>query len=371
MTTRRSFLVQSSMIAAAGPMLARGEGPAPTADMPRETYRIARTDLVVSRIAYGCAELGGAWDDTPVSRSDIAKADRLVHTAYDNGIALFDHADLYALGKSESVFGEVLRNSPGFRNRIIIQSKCGQVLADAARKTAGPVRVDLSARHIVQSVEGSLGRLGTDWLDILLLHAPTTLVRPDEVAGAFDTLHRSGKVRHFGVSNFTAQQVHLLSKGVRAPLIANQVPVGLGNPGLLRYGEEFTLALAGVRRTVQPFGDLAASGTFDYCRSEGIRVQAYSPVRGITWEPKDDAGPGIKALAQKLKELAEEKGCTPPAVALAWLLHHPAGILPITGSGNPTHIAENCAADRIALTDDEWYSLFAAAADAETGGDQT
>jgi predicted oxidoreductase len=369
MSTRRQFVLQSSataVLAAAAAPFSRGKHVSTVETEPMKTYRIPHTDLVVSRIAYGCAEMGGAWDNSPISDADIAKADRVVHTAHDYGITLFDHADLYTLGKSEIVFGEVLKRSPGLRNRIIIQSKCGQVFADEARKFEGGVRVDLSGEHIVRSVDGSLKRLGTDRLDVLLLHAPTTLMRADEVAQAFETLHRSGRVRYFGVSNFTGTQIKLLKKTVRQPLIANQVRLGLGNVSLLSYGLEFTLSIAGAQHAVQPYGDIASSGTFDYCRLQDVQIQAYSPLRGIEWNPKGDASPQVKALAQKLRDVAQLRNCAPAVVGLSWLLHHPAGVLPITGATSPEHIIENCAADRLVLSDDEWYALLAAATDAES-----
>ncbi|MBI4166809.1 MAG: aldo/keto reductase [Acidobacteria bacterium] len=323
-----------------------------------DAYRIAHTDLVVSRLGYGAGSLL-SWDKEPVNADDITKATRLVHVAYDNGITLFDHADLYAYGKSEEVFGEVLKQSPGLRNKIVIQSKCGQVFSEGG--LGSPIRVDLSRKHIVSAVEGSLKRLGTDRLDILLLHAVDALVEPQEVAAAFEYLHRSGKVRYFGVSNYNTPQIALLEKSVRQPIVVNQIQLSLANPGPLTEGMQFTLRIAkGGRMSDESIG-LAGSGTIDYCRTNGIQVQAWSPLRGVLKLPAD-ASPQLKATVQLVAELARKKNTTPAAIALAWLLRHPAGIVPILGSDKPEHLVEDCAADRINLSREEWYDLFAATA---------
>jgi predicted oxidoreductase len=329
-----------------------------------KTYSILRTDLVVSRIAYGCAGLVG-WDKEPVSAQDIAKATRLIHTAYDSGITLFDHANLYAFGKSEATFGQVLKQSPGLRDKIVIQSKCGQYFPEGSQ-LGDPVRVDLSRRHIVSSAEGSLERLSTDHLDILLLHLPDALAEPEEVAAAFDELNRSGKVRYFGVSNHTAAQIRLLKEYVRQPIVANQVHLGLAHSYLIADGLELTLEI--VKGTTRDHGytGVAGTGTLDYCRRHGIQVQAWSPLRGDLLNQPADAKPEIKQVAQRLAELAKQKDTTPSAVGLAWLLRHPFGIVPIIGATNPDHIIENCAADRVELSREEWYALFTAAAEIQS-----
>ena len=320
--------------------------------------KISRTDLVVSRLAFGCANLIG-FDKEPIRRDDLAKAARLIHTACDHGITLFDHADVYAFGKAETVFGEVLKQSPALRHRIVIQSKCGQCVSE--RGVEEPIYVDLSRRHIVEAAEGSLRRLETDWLDILLLHAADALVEPEEVAQAFDDLHKSGKVRYFGVSNHDANQIALLGKRVSQPLVVNQLRLSVANPTLLAEGMQFTLWMAkGVLRSTEGTGPLR-SGTIDYCRQNDIQVQAWSPLRGIL-NPSVDASPQLKAAAKLVALLAQEKGTTSAAIALAWLLRHPAGIVPILGASDPGHLIENCEADGLVLSREEWYRLFAAAA---------
>jgi predicted oxidoreductase len=324
-----------------------------------KTCRIPHTDLVVSRICYGCASLG-RWDRSAVSSDDIAGAARVIGAARDNGITFFDLADIYAFGKAETLLGEVLRQSPGLREQLVIQSKCGQRFADGW-KFGDPVRADLSHAHIVAAVEGSLGRLRTDRLDILLLHLPDALVQPEEVAQAFDELQRSGKVRHFGVSNHSAAQIELLQRSVRQPIVVNQIHLGLAHPYALVEGMEFTLQQAKGIFLDRGYTGIAGAGTFEYCRLHDIQVQAWSPLRGELLNPTPKASPELVRTARLLAELAQRKSTTPAAVGLAWLLRHPAGILPITGAVNAQHIAENCAADRVNLSADEWYDLFAAA----------
>jgi predicted oxidoreductase len=332
MATRREFLMQTAacgVLATAETQLAQAVA-ADAADSMRrmKTYSIPHTDLLVSRIGYGCADLVD-WNRESLRANVVTEAARVVKTAYDNGITFFDLADIYCFGKAEEAFGQILKHSPGFRDRIVIQSKCG--------KRLDPYRVDCSREHIVSSAEGSLRRLGIDYLDIFLLHVPDALVEPEQVAEAFDRLQSSGKVRYFGVSNYSASQLELLRKNVRQPLVANQVQLGLARAHLL--AEDYTI---------------------DYCRLHQIQIQAYSPVRGILKLPAD-ATPQAKNTARVLAELATKKSNTPSAVALAWLLHHPAGIAPIIGSTKPEHVAENCRADDLTLSREEWYSLFTSA----------
>jgi predicted oxidoreductase len=322
------------------------------------TYTIPHTSLVVSRIGYGCAQLAN-WDAQPTTNAEVSKAARLIHAAYECGITLFDHADLYAFGKAESVFGAVLKQSPELRDKIVIQSKCGQRFPDGW-KTGDAIQIDLSRQHIVSSVEGSLRRLGTDRLDILLLHAADALVEPNEVAHAFDALNTSGKVRYFGVSNHNAAQIQLLKKCVTLPIVVNQIRLGISHLYPLMDGMEFSLELTNGSSTDGGYKATSGAGTLDYCRLHDIQIQAWSPLRGLSSSSTHEQ-PAFKRAAQLLTDFANEKDATPSAIALAWLLRHPAGIAPIIGSGNPAHVIENCEADRVDISRDEWYRLFSAA----------
>jgi predicted oxidoreductase len=310
--------------------------------------------MSVSRIAYGCSGLA-SWDKNPITADDIYKAARTVHTACEHGITLFDHADVYAYGKSEAVFGEVLQQSSGLRDKLVIQSKCGERLLEGKRSIAA----DLSREHIVSSVEGSLRRLNTDRLDILLLHVADALMQPEDVAEAFDDLNRSGKVRYFGVSNHNAAQIQVLNKYVRQPIAINQIQLSLSHAAPLADGMEFTLQLARFETRELAQMAIAGAGTIDYCRANDVQLQAWSPLRGVL--ASTNATPAVMRVAQAVADIAKSKETAPAAIALAWLLRHPAGIVPVFTSNTPEHIRANCAADGISLSRDEWYELFVAA----------
>jgi len=358
MVTRREFFVQAAVagIHATEGVPAPQGGPnnlSPESHHTMTTCNIPRTDIVVSRIAYGCADLG-TWNSQPLSSSDIAKAERLIHCAYDRGITLFDHSDAYAFGKSEEAFGSVLKRSPGLRKKIVIQSKSGWVFPTPF--DSSKYLFDCSYEHILDSVNSSLRRLGTDYLDVLLLHWSDSLVEPDEIARAFDELERSGKVRVFGVSNHTPGQIELLKRSVRQPLVINQIQLGLGYPNFVLEGfanTYFANQWAGLANQWT-----GITGTLDYCRVNDIQIQAYAPLRGGLLNPTATEAIEIKEAAQMLADLARKRETTPAALALAWLLHHPAGIIPIIGSTNPEHVIDNCSADRIRLNRADWYALL-------------
>ncbi|MBL7649356.1 MAG: aldo/keto reductase [Candidatus Hydrogenedentes bacterium] len=316
-----------------------------------KTYHLANTDLEVSRIAYGCMALGGSWDSAPFGDGEVKRAIDLVSIAVEAGINFFDHADIYARGKSEEVFAEVLRALPGLRERIVIQSKCGIRFPDTP-EAGTPGRYDFSHDHIVGSAEAILGRLGIEQLDILLLHRPDPLMEPDEVARAFEALHGSGKVRYFGVSNFSASQVTLLQRSVAQPLVVNQLEISLLHHHLISEG-------IGINQTGYTYA--ATTGTLDYCRLHDLRVQAWTPVaRGQIFEPADDAPAPVRAVAAMIGDLAESLGTSREAIALAWLLRHPAGIQPVVGTSSPERLRNACKADGVELSREAWYGLLEA-----------
>ncbi|HOU15592.1 MAG TPA: aldo/keto reductase [Anaerolineae bacterium] len=322
-----------------------------------KTYHIACTDLTVSRLAYGCMKIGGSWGPEPLTQADKAAAVKAVVAAYEQGITLFDHADIYTRGKSEEAFAAVWPIIP--RDKIIVQSKCGIRFAGDPYPGA-PHRFDFSYEHIVASVEGSLRRLRTDYLDILLLHRPDALMEPEEVARAFDDLAAAGKVRYFGVSNHTAAQMALLRIHADQPIVINQVQLSLLHHYLISEG-----VIANIAGKPAVYGEpgrtALATATLDFCRAHGILVQAWGPVAGgQILNPPADAAPHVKATAALVAQMAQEKGTTPEAIALAWLLRHPAGIQPIIGTTKPERIAASCLADDVTLTREEWYALFTA-----------
>ncbi|OQA46157.1 MAG: Oxidoreductase YdhF [Chloroflexi bacterium ADurb.Bin325] len=313
-------------------------------------YRIPGTDLTVSRLAYGCMRLGGSWGPEPITPEQMQAGHRALEAALDAGINFFDHADIYGRGKSELVFGELLHGNPGLRERIVIQSKCGIRFPDDPQPGA-PVRYDFSYDHIVRAVEGSLRRLQTDYLDILLLHRPDALVEPEEVARAFDDLQAAGKVRHFGVSNHTAGQIALLSKYLRQAIVANQMQLSLVHHFLISEGLVANIASDAT---------VLALGTLDYCRQHDIQIQAWGPVaNGRLFKPEVEEA--LRPVADLVARLADEKGVSPDALMLAWLLRHPSGIHPIIGTTRPDRIAASAPAVDVELTREEWYALLAAA----------
>ena len=349
MSTRREFLTR----AAAATLLAKaatapGSAAETKAAAALKTYTVPHTDLVVTRLAYGNAMIG--LDSN--SPDFIAQTVPVIWAAYEQGITFFDTADVYGQGKSELALGQVLKDIPGSRRRLVIQSKC-------SIRESGVI--DSSREHITSAVEGSLKRLGTDHLDILLLHWPDSLIEPEEVGRAFDELHSAGKVRYFGVSNYNPYQIELLRRHVRQPLVANQIQLGLAHwytdPGASKaavtHGAEGVIAL-------------------DYCRLQDIQVQAYSPLKGANigkppnlLNPPADASPEVRKTVDALQEIARAHDTSPAAIMLAWLLHHPAGIVPIIGATKVEHVVDNCAADRVQLNRTEWYSLLRAAAPLE------
>jgi predicted oxidoreductase len=288
-------------------------------------------------LAYGCWRLAVSRDPA----SDRATARAAVDAALEAGIRFFDHADIYCGGRSESVFGELLAERKGLRDQIRIASKCGICLPGESGPGA-PYRYDSSYSHIVASCEGSLRRLGVETLDLYQIHRPDFLMNPEEVARAFEELHRSGKVREFGVSNFRPSQVELLQACLEMPLVVNQVEVSL-------------LQLAA-------FED----GTLDQCQRLRIRPMAWSPLgAGLLGDGGVDLLPGQRGyrpqtVAAVLGSMAQKLGYSRTAVALAWLLAHPSGIIPILGSTKPSRILEAAESVRVSLGREDWYELLTA-----------
>jgi predicted oxidoreductase len=313
-----------------------------------KTILIPNTGLEVSRLALGCMQLA-AWNTEPVTPAEKKAAVAVVTVAVEAGINFFDHADIYAYGKSESAFAAVWQEVA--REDVILQSKCGIIVAGDPRYS-GPGRYDFSYDHIISAVEGSLRRLQTEYLDILLLHRPDPLMEPEEVARAFDELDRGGKVNYFGVSNFNAWQMELLQSYLDQPLVVNQLELNLLHPHLVHEGII-------VNQNDGPHA--LATGILDYCRLNDIQVQAWSPVaQGRLFAPAGDAPQHARHLAQLVAALAAEKETTPEAIALAWILRHPAGIQPIIGTTRPERVQASARADEVTLSREEWYRLLIA-----------
>jgi predicted oxidoreductase len=294
--------------------------------------RLGASELESSRLIYGCMRIAG--DGSPAARE---RGHAALQAALEAGYNHFDHADIYGGGAGEELFGELLRERPGLRDELIITSKCGIRLPDDP-ETGDPKRYDFSFDYIVRSVEGSLARLGTDHLDVLLLHRPDYLFNAAEVATAFESLAENGLVRHFGVSNFSPAQVELLQAQCHAPLLVNQVEINLNRL------------------------DALDDGTLDQCQRRRISPQAWCPLGGVAypaWGNRLTAA-DEERIAAELGRQAERYGVEPWLVVLAWLLKHPAGILPIVGSTTPERIAAAPRALALDYRREDWYRLLEA-----------
>jgi len=299
-----------------------------------EYLSISNSNLSVSRLALGLMRIAG---------KSVEEAEKLINAAVELGINLFDHADIYGAGKSESLFGEVLKRNPLLREKMIIQSKCG------IRRGF----YDLSFEHIVGSVEESLKRLGIDSLDILLLHRPDTLMEPEEVNKAFSYLYNQGKVRAFGVSNMNPMQTELLRKSVVYPLLFNQLQFSLVHAGMVDSGINVNMTNS---RAVDYDGNM-----LEYARLKNITIQAWSILQASKGEGTFLDNPNYTKLNERLAYYAEQYGVEKSAVALAWILRHPAKMVAIAGTTSPKHLEELAKGVDINLTRQEWYDLYLSA----------
>ena len=307
----------------------------------------------MQELIYGCMGLGGSWSGEPHGTEHVDQAAAAVQAALDAGITLFDHADIYRSGKSEAVFGEVLAAEPGLRGRIRLQTKCGIRLNERGLQT----HYDLSRDAILERVNGSLQRLRTDYVDILLLHRPDPLADPAEVAAAVGQLMAEGKVRQLGVSNMSGAQIEVLQDRLETPVVANQLEMSL----LKRAWLESQVLVNHPEHLDYSF----PHGTLEYCVRNSITLQAYgSLARGLYTgaEPESPASADA-ATAELVARLAGEYGSTGEAVLLGWLMKHPAGIAPVIGTVNPERIRACADAARVAreMTRADWYGLWVTA----------
>ena len=295
---------------------------------------MANGNIKASEIGLGCMR---------ISSMDKTSVNILINTALDCGINFFDHADIYGEGKSEEIFSEALSMSTSLREKIIIQSKC------AIR----PGFYDYSKEHIVNSVDSILKRLKTDYLDILLLHRPDTLMEPEEVNEAFEKLYKQGKVRNFGVSNHNSMQIELLNKCLKNKITINQLQFSIMHTGIIDSG-------LNVNMKISPSIDRDGS-ILEYCRLKDINIQAWSPYQYGFFEGTFLNNPKFPELNKKLEELGEKYGVSPTAIATAWILRHPAKIQTIVGTTNENRLRDICTASNIQLTREEWYSIYLSA----------
>lgn len=302
-----------------------------------QKINIANGPQNVSAIILGCMRMPA------LSTSEAAE---MIRAAWDEGVNFFDHATCYGDGEAETRFGDALRETGIDHDDIILQSKCGLHFDRQ--------EFDWSRDDILVSVDGSLSRLRTDHLDVLLLHRPDLLFEPEQVAEAFDLLEKSGKVRSFGVSNVTPGQLELLKKFVRQPLIINQLQFSLEQTQLIDQ------ALYLNNKTTDRSCD-RDNGILDYCRLHDITIQAWSPLQFGMFKGCFVDHPDFPELNKALAETGEKYGVSKTAIAIAWILRHPAHMQAIAGTMNPDHLKDICAAADVRLTHQEWYRLYLAA----------
>lgn len=299
-----------------------------------KTMKLGTSNLEVPVLAVGCMRINGL---------EKPEAERFIQTALENGANFFDHADIYGGGTCEEIFADAIHMNATIREKIILQSKCG------IRKGM----FDFSKEHILESVDGILKRLKTDYLDVLLLHRPDALVEPEEVAEAFDQLQSSGKVRNFGVSNQNPMQIKLLKKYVKQPIIANQLQLSITNA---------TMISAGIHVNMLDESALDRDGSIlDYCRLHDITIQPWSPFQYGFFEGVFLNNDKFPVLNAKIDEIAAKYGVTNTTIAIAWLLRHPAHMQPVTGTMNVDRLLDCIKASEIYLTREDWYEIYRAA----------
>jgi predicted oxidoreductase len=304
-----------------------------------QTIELGRSGLRSTRLAYGCMRVLRTYDPAKVTEAERTAAVKTILAAYEAGFNHFDTADIYCGGESERALGQALRRCPGMRDEVIVATKCGVRMASSPD---GVKTFDFSAAHIERQAEHSLGLLRVECIDLYLLHRPDFLMDPGEVAAAFDRLQAAGKVRHFGVSNMSIPQIDALASACDQPIVCNQIEL---HP--LRIG---------------PFenGEL-----WEHC-NRGIAVTAWSPLMGGVFAAGGRAPSGhpqqkrIDAVNAALDDVAGGRGVSRTAIALAWLMRHAAGIIPIVGSSTPSRIVEAAAADDVTLSRQEWYRILRA-----------
>ncbi|HEO3763902.1 TPA: aldo/keto reductase [Streptococcus agalactiae] len=295
---------------------------------------IGQTGIQATRIALGCMRM---------SDLEGKQAEEVVGTALDLGINFFDHADIYGGGLSELRFRDAIKHLNVNRDKMIIQSKCG-------------IRegyFDFSKEYILSSVDGILERLGTEYLDFLILHRPDVLVEPEEVAEAFTKLRAEGKVKHFGVSNQNRFQMELLQSYLDEPLAVNQLQLSPAHTPMFDAGLNVNM----LNKASIEHDD----GIVDYCRLKRVTIQAWSPFqidlsRGLFVNHSD-----YKELNETIAKLAKNYNVSSEAIVIAWILRHPAQIQAIVGSMNPSRLKAIDKANDIALTREEWYDIYRSA----------
>ena len=299
-----------------------------------KNINIGKSDFEASEIVLGSMRIG---------EMSVKELSNYIDVAMGEGINLFDHADIYGGGYCEELFGKVLLERVGLRDSIKIQSKCG--IRDGY--------YDFSKEHILNSVDKSLKRLNTDYLDMLILHRPDTLMEPEEVAEAFDILKSSGKVNNFGVSNFNSMQIELLKKYVNEPILVNQMQFSIMHSGMINSGIQANSLFEG---SIDRDGSI-----LEYCRLNDITLQAWSPFQYGFFEGVFIDNDKFTELNIILDRIASKKNISKSALAVAWILRHPARMQTILGTTNSDRLKDICKASNVELSRAEWYEIYRAA----------
>ena len=297
--------------------------------------KLGTTGLQVSQIALGCMRFG---------LKEESEVEALIEKAVELGINFVDHADIYQWGKnSEEMFGTVLKKKPSLREKLYVQTKCGICRG----------YYDFSAEHIIESAENSLRKMNIDKIDVLALHRPDALIEPEEVAKAFEFLKNAGKVQHFGVSNMNPLQMQLIEKYTGEKLMVNQVEFSVVHSGLVDAGIFVNMK--------ESEGQMRDGGLLDYARLNDVTLQAWSVLQISLRDGTFIDNKEYQPLNDKLQELADLYGVTKNAIAIAWILRHPAKMQAIVGTTDVKHLEELCKASEVTLTRPEWYELYLAA----------
>ena len=300
-----------------------------------KNIKLGKSNIIASEISLGCMRIAN------MEEKDV---NILVHTALEEGINFFDHADIYGGGKSEEVFSKAIGMNDDMREKMIIQTKCGIVPG---------IMYDFSKEHIIESLDNSLKRLKTDYVDTLLLHRPDTLVEPEEVAKAFRILKESGKVKKFGVSNHTPLQIELLNKALDEELIINQLQFGVMHTGIIDSGMNMNTKFDSAN---DKDGEI-----LNYCRVHDITIQAWSPYQYGMFEGVFLDNDKFEDVNNKIKEIADKYNVSKSVIATAFILRHPAKIQTIVGTTNKDRLKDICKASNITLTRSEWYDIYKSA----------
>jgi predicted oxidoreductase len=298
------------------------------------TIPLGKSELQVPVIAVGCMR---------IQKLNQTEAEKFIKTALELGANFFDHADVYGNGACEELFAKAIGMTPALREQMILQSKVG----------IRPNMFDFSKEHILEGVNGSLKRLQTEYLDILLLHRPDALVEPEEVAEVFDILHSTGKVRCFGVSNQKPMQIELLRKYLHQEIQCNQLQLSIPHSQMISNG---------IYVNMENDGAIDRDGSIlDYCRLHQITIQPWSPFQYGFFEGVFLDNPKFPELNRVINRIAGAHGVSNTTIAIAWLLRHPAKMQPVTGTMNINRLKDCVKAADVILSREEWYEIFIAA----------